>query len=184
MKRCTTLNCRLVKMLSCLIIGNCFCPHDVSVAAMLDTHTVVLDGQGEIIPWTSDPGAGYDRVMFLSWDLLLNRIHTDPNNGLPAYYTHSEYDPNGLTGEDWPNNAAGKHAMLADSASRYYYYSGNTGVVALVTGLLELSPSARYDTDELLLGRGSLFHGGERIDQLWQRQLLGRGRRIGARQDW
>jgi len=111
------------------------CPA-LCIAAMLDTHTVVLDGQGEIIPWTSDPGDGYDRVMFLCWDLLLNRIHTDPNNGLPAYYTHSEYDPNGLTGQDWPNNPAGKHAMLADSASLYYAYSGNYDVVTLVSGLL------------------------------------------------
>ena len=106
------------------------------MAATLDTHTVVLDGQGKIIPWTTNPGDGYDRVMFLSWDLLLNRILNDPNNGLPAYYTHSEYDPNSLGGEDWPNNAAGKHAMLADSARMYYFYSGNTGVVSLVTGLL------------------------------------------------
>jgi hypothetical protein len=119
-----------------LILVGGGCLPGTSAAATLDTHTVVLDGQGEIIPWTSDPGAGYDRVMFLSWDLLLNHILKDPNNGLPAYYTHSEYDPNSLAGEDWPNNAAGKHAMLADSASMYYYYSGNTSVVTLVTGLL------------------------------------------------
>ena len=123
-------------MLGYLIVSGCFCQPNESLAAALDTHTVVLDGQGKIIPWTTNPGDGYDRVMFLSWDLLLNRIHTDPNNGLPAYYTHSEYDPNALTGEDWPNNAAGKHAMLADSASMYYYYSGNTNVITLVSGLL------------------------------------------------
>jgi hypothetical protein len=106
------------------------------MAAMLDTHIVVTNAAGKIIPWTSNPGDGYDRVMFLSWDLLLNHIPNDPNNHLPAFYTHSEYDPNSLVGEDWPNNAAGKNAMLADSASMYYFYSGNTGVVTLVSGLL------------------------------------------------
>ena len=31
---------------------------------MLDTHNVILDAAGEIIPWTSNPDDGYDRVMF------------------------------------------------------------------------------------------------------------------------
>ena len=137
MKRDTSYGCEVFGILCWLIFSNGFCPPAVSAAPLLDTHTVVLDGQGKIIPWTSNPGDGYDRVMFLSWDLLLNRILPDPNNHLPAYYTHSEYDPNSLGGEDWPNNAAGKHAMLADSASMYYYYSGNTSVVTLVTGLLD-----------------------------------------------
>src|SRR5215469_12487522 len=127
---------RLIKLMCWLVISNCLCRCDVSTAAMLDTHTVVLDPGGEIIPWTSDPGQGYDRVMFLSWDLLLNRIHIDPANGLPAMYTHSEYDPNALTGENWPNNPAGKNAMLADSAMMYYPYSGNSNVLTFVRGLL------------------------------------------------
>src|ERR1017187_6273344 len=144
MKRHTSHCSEVVKILCWLIFSNCFCPHDVSVAAMLDTHTVVLDGQGKIIPWTSNPGDGYDRVMFLSWDLLLNRIPNDPKYHLPVMYTYSEYDPINLTGDSWPNNPAGKNAMLADSASMYYYYSGNTGVVTLVSGLL--NHQLRYGT--------------------------------------
>lgn len=119
-----------------LVFSNCLFRCDVSTAAMLDTHEVMLDSTGEIIPWTSNPDEAYDRVMFLSWDLLLNRIHTDPANRLPAFYTHSEYDPNALTGENWPNNPAGKNAMLADSAMLYYPYSGNSNVTSLVIGLL------------------------------------------------
>ena len=104
--------------------------------ATLDTHTVVLDGESKIIPWTANPADGYDRVMFLSWDLLKNRIPNDPANGLPVTYTHSEYKPGNLSGSTWPNNPAGKNAMLADSALLYYAYSGDYAVIDLVRGLL------------------------------------------------
>ncbi|MBE0540496.1 MAG: Ig-like domain-containing protein [Verrucomicrobia bacterium] len=106
-------------------------------AATLDTHTVVLDGEGKLIPWTADPGQGYDRVMYLSWDLLKNRVPNNPATGLPVTYTHSEYDPVTLSGSSWPNNPAGKHAMLADSAVMYYAYSGDYAVINLVRGLLD-----------------------------------------------
>ena len=107
---------------------------------ILDTHNVVLDGvdgQGKIIPWSANPGEGYDRVMFLSWDLLKNRIPNDPANGLPVTYTHSEYNNGNLSGTTWPNNPAGKHAMLADSAVMYFAYSGDQAVINLVRGLLD-----------------------------------------------
>lgn len=106
-------------------------------AAMLDTHEVVLDGSGKIIPWTSDPAEGYDRVMGLSWSLLLGHMPNDPTNGLPPVYTYSEYSTNTLGGMPWPNNPAGKNAMLSDSALMYFAYSGNTNVVQLVRGLLD-----------------------------------------------
>lgn len=104
---------------------------------MLDTHVVVLDGQGRIIPWTPNPADGYDRVMFLSWDLLKNRIPLLSSTGLPVFYTESEYHPATLTGTGWPNNPAGKNAMLADSAAKYYAYSGDPAVIGLVRGLLD-----------------------------------------------
>ncbi len=119
------------------LIGVTFHPACLSLAATLDTHTVALDGEGKLIPWTADPGQGYDRVMYLSWDLLKNRMPNNPANGLPVTYTHSEYDPGSLTGSSWPNNAASKAAMLADSAVLYYAYSGDYGVITLVRGLLD-----------------------------------------------
>ncbi len=109
----------------------------ISDAATLDTHTVKLDGSSKIVPWTTDPADGYDRVVGLSWGLLKNDIPIDPANGLPVFYTHSEYDPDNLSGSGWPNNAAGKNAMLADSAALDYAYSGDEGVVDLVRGLLD-----------------------------------------------
>ena len=103
----------------------------------MDTHVVVLDAQGAIIPWTQNPADGYDQVMFLSWDLLKNHIPNDPANGLPVFYTHAEYNSTNRSGSTWPNNPAGKHAMLADAAVMYYAYAADSAVIDLVRGLLD-----------------------------------------------
>ena len=87
--------------------------------------------------WVTPQDKAFDRVSFLSWDLLLNRIPVDPANGLKVYFTQSEYDPGSLMGSGWPNNPAGKNAMLAESAALYYAYSGNRGVIDLVRALLD-----------------------------------------------
>jgi len=106
-------------------------------AATLDTHTVVLDTGGKLLSWVAPQDQAYDRVMFLSWDLLRTRVPDDPANGLLVYFTHSEYRISDLTGTGWPNNAAGKHAMLSDAAAMYYAYTGDTGVIDLVRALLD-----------------------------------------------
>jgi hypothetical protein len=105
--------------------------------ATLDTHQVYVDNTGKLVSWVVPLDKAFDRVSFLSWDLLLNRIPNDPSNGLPVTFTHSEYDPVTFAGSGWPNNPAGKNAMLADAAAMYYAYSGNRGVITLVSALLD-----------------------------------------------
>ena len=102
----------------------------------LDTHAVFVDESNKLMSWVTPQDKAFDRVSFLSWDLLLNRIPVDPANGLKVYFTHSEYGPNDFGGSGWPNNPAGKNAMLAESAALYYAYSGNRGVIDLVSSLL------------------------------------------------
>lgn len=103
----------------------------------LDTHAVQVDAGGKLMSWVTPQDQAFGRVSFLSWDLLLNRIPLDPANGLKVYFTHSEYDPVSLAGSPWPNNPAGKNAMLAESALLYHAYSGDRGVIDLVRGLLD-----------------------------------------------
>jgi hypothetical protein len=103
----------------------------------LDTHAVLVDAGGQLMSWVTPQDHAYARVSFLSWDLLLNRMPLDPANGLKVYFTHSEYDPSTLAGSSWPNNPAGKNAMLAESAALYYAYSGNGAVIDLVRALLD-----------------------------------------------
>ena len=105
---------------------------DNSVASVLiNGHTVVLDGTSKIIPWTTDPSQGYDQVMDLAWTYLLNNVPNDSQNHKPDYYSHSYLNPDTQQPADWPHDQAGLYAMLAESALKYYGYSGNIAVVNL-----------------------------------------------------
>src|SRR5262245_15287282 len=107
--------------------------------ASLDTHPVVLDGGGNLLSWVSPQDKAYAHFATLSANFIQQSMlgPIDGVNGLPVIYTHSEYDPNNFTGSGWPNNPAGKHAMLADSMMMFYAYSGNTNAVAAVQSLLD-----------------------------------------------
>ena len=99
----------------------------VSVKALdiINGHNVVLDGSGKIIPWTPDPTQGYDHVMNLSWNYLLNSVPSDSQNGKPAYYSYSYMNSDTQEPVDWPHNPAGLYGMLIESALKYYGYSEN-----------------------------------------------------------
>lgn len=93
--------------------------------AIINGHDVVLDESGKIIPWTPDPTQGYDQVMNLAWNYLLNIVPNNSQNGKPAYYSHSYMNPDTQEVADWPHNPAGLYSMLIESALKYYGYSGN-----------------------------------------------------------
>ncbi len=97
----------------------------VKAPATINGHNVVLDGRGEIIPWTPDPTQGYDHVMSLAWNYLVNGVPNDNKNGKPAYYSHSYINPDTQELADWPHNPAGLYSMLIESALKYYGYSEN-----------------------------------------------------------
>ncbi|MBS1850679.1 MAG: hypothetical protein JST79_07180 [Acidobacteria bacterium] len=99
-------------------------------ADTLNGHTVVLDGSNKIIPWTPDPTQGYDTVITLAWNYLLNDVPV-ACSGKPAYYCYSYLDPDTQQPQDWPFNPAGMYAMLTESALKYYQYSGNRDVVTV-----------------------------------------------------
>jgi hypothetical protein len=105
-----------------------------SLAATLgtmNTHTVFAYPAGMIVPWTPNPTNGYDTVMDLTWNYLLNGVPNDPATGKPAYYSRSYIDPNTQLMVDWPHNPAGLYGMIIESALKYYGYSGNGNVVQL-----------------------------------------------------
>ena len=85
-------------------------------AGTLDSHEISVDGGGNLLSWVTPQENAYDRVMFLSWDLLLNRIPVDPETGVSLIAFNSEYDATTFSGTTWPNNPAGKNAMLSDAA--------------------------------------------------------------------
>jgi chitodextrinase/regulation of enolase protein 1 (concanavalin A-like superfamily) len=98
-------------------------------AVTLNTHTVVLDGSGKIVPWTANPADGYDTVMNLAWNYFLHSVPTDSGTGKPGYFSTSYMDPDTQQLVGWPHNPAGLYSMMTESALKYYEYSGNTAVV-------------------------------------------------------
>lgn len=105
----------------------------VSVRApgIINGHGVVLDSSGKIIPWTPDPTQGYDQVMNLAWNYLVDAVPSDSRNGKPAYYSHSYTVPDTQEPSDWPHNPTGLYGMLIESALKYYGYSGNIAPVRI-----------------------------------------------------
>lgn len=118
----------LVALVSILTVGAVL-PPQLAFAATLNTHTVVLDGSGKIIPWTTNPGDGYDTAVNLSWNYLINSVPRDNTNGQPGYMSHSYMNPNTQELVGWPHNPAGLYSMLIESGYKYYAYSGNTAVM-------------------------------------------------------
>ena len=64
-------------------------------AAVLNGHTVILDSSSKIIPWSPDPDRGYDTVVDLAWQFLLNNVpvETLPVANLLDYQEASGYVP-------------------------------------------------------------------------------------------
>jgi hypothetical protein len=107
-----------------------------SAADVFNGHPVVLDETGKLLAWVQPQDQAYDRVMRLAWDYLLNSVPVE-GNGLKTFYTYCCMDTVARKGTAWPHNSAGLYAMLVDSASAYYAYSGDYRVVELVQGLLD-----------------------------------------------
>jgi O-glycosyl hydrolase len=120
----------------------------VTPAAKLDTHEVALDGEGKLVSWFTPQDKAFSHVAKLSADWIKAAMTgpIDPANGLPVIHTHSEYHPVNFTGSGWPNNPAGKHAMLADSMMLYYAYSGDAAVLDAVKSLLDYQLTAAGTT--------------------------------------
>ncbi len=103
----------------------------VSPPPQLLHHTVRLDGDGKLLPWTP-----YGNVARLAWTALETRFPPQ-DNGLPTFMAYSRFDPDEFWGVSWPHNPAGLYAMLTDSAVLWYQYSGDGAAIALVRRALD-----------------------------------------------
>jgi hypothetical protein len=97
----------------------------------LNTHTIFAYPAGKIVPWTPNPSDGYNTVVTLAWNYLLNSVPNDPLTGKPAYYSRSYLDPNTQQVVNWDHNPAGLYSMLIESGLKYYAYTGNANVMQL-----------------------------------------------------
>lgn len=108
-----------------------------------NTHQVVLDDKGKIIPWTTPQSHAYDVFLRRRWDFIKHYVPNCPGAGpaaqYPLYYFYCAYRTNGteLIPDTWMNDIGEKVPNWFESARLYYAYSGDSSVMTIVRGLAD-----------------------------------------------
>lgn len=103
-----------------------------------NTHKVVLDDQGKIIPWTTPQSKAYDLFLHQRWNFIKHHVPLSPGpaprSRYPQYYFYCAYRPqNGeLIPDQWMNDVGEKIPNWFESARLYYAYTGDTSVMNIV----------------------------------------------------
>ncbi len=98
-------------------------------------HPLRLDADRQLLSWSPSPSP-YAYVAGLAWRALETKFPVQ-DNGLPTYLGWSRFDPVTFQGVSWPHNPAGLYAMLAESASLWYAFSGDADAVLFVRRALD-----------------------------------------------
>ena len=103
-----------------------------------NTHKVVLDDQGRIIPWYTPQENAYDHFLHLRWDFIKTRVPNSPGpyprSRYPQYYFYCAFkDHNGVLEPDsWMNDIGEKIPNWFENARLYYAYTGDSSVMKLM----------------------------------------------------
>src|SRR5215472_10153417 len=106
----------------------------------LFSHQARLDDQGKLLSWV-DTDAPYAQILRADWTMF--ESIPIQSNGYRTYFTYPEFNgPNDpskplFEGRPWAHNPAGLFAMLTDSATLYYAYSGDAVVMDRVREMLD-----------------------------------------------
>ncbi len=106
-------------------------------------HTVVLDHQHKIIPWSRPPEKAYDQFLRLRWEFIKTRVPNcpgpPPRSTYPQYFFYCAYwDKDGrLDPDTWMNDLGEKIPNWFESARLYYAYTGDAEVIGIVKRLMD-----------------------------------------------
>jgi hypothetical protein len=112
-------------------------------AETFNSHTVVLDDQGKIIPWSRPVGKAYDQFLRARWDFIKTRVPPSPGpaprSSYPQYYFYCAYwDRDGkLEPDTWMNDIGEKIPNWFESARLYYAYTGDDAVMKIMRNFLD-----------------------------------------------
>ena len=167
-------------------LGTCavVTPAQASAASgTLFGHAVRVDGSGKIVSWSGE-SSPYAHVARLAWRALETKFPIQ-DNGLETWLTYSRFDPDTFGGIAWPHNPAGLYAMLTDSATLWYEFSGDAEAVQVARKALTYELDHGTTPDDWAwarvpfasAGAGDLEYGG--ADDDWC-NLCGRGDGVGV----
>jgi hypothetical protein len=86
-------------------------------------HSIVLDVDHKLLSW-SNTDSPYAEVARLAADTFVTKFPVQ-DLGVETWLAWSRFDPETFEGINWPHNPAGLYAMLMDSATLWYAFSGD-----------------------------------------------------------
>lgn len=110
---------------------------------VFNSHRVVLDSQGKLLPWYGPAEKAYDHFLKLRWQFIKTRVPNSPGpaprSTYPQYYFYCAFwDRNGKLEPDTAMNDVGeKIPNWVESARLYYAYSGDSSVIDIVKKLVD-----------------------------------------------
>ena len=108
-------------------------------AEVLRYHTLVLDSQNKIIPWSTPTANAFDNYLDKCWSWAL--AAPNDTNGLPISFLYCAWSPGNppAASTSWENDVGEKIPNWVESARLYYQYSGNKAPLNYVQRLVDYS---------------------------------------------
>ncbi len=110
-----------------------------------NTHKVVLDESGKILPWTTPQSSAYDVFLRRRWNFIKTMVPKSPGptprSNYPQYYFYCAFKPHDgiLEPDNWMNDVGEKIPNWFESARLYYAYSGDAEVMKLMSDFVDYS---------------------------------------------
>ncbi len=105
-------------------------------------HAVVLDADHKLLSW-SNANSPYAQVARLAAEAFVTKFAVR-ESGVEPWLAWPRFDSDTFEGINWPHNPAGLYAMLMDSATLWYAFSGDRRFLdAALKGIDERSPTER-----------------------------------------
>ena len=113
--------------------------YSICSAEILRYHTLVLDSQNKIIPWSTPTANAFDNYLDKCWSWAL--AAPNDTHGLPISFLYCAWSPGNppAASTSWENDVGEKIPNWVESARLYYQYSGNKAPLNYVQRLVDYS---------------------------------------------
>ena len=120
------------------ILSLAFGGYTVCSAEVLRYHTLVVDGQNKIIPWSTPTANAFDNYLDKCWSWALAAPDLD---GLPISFLYCAWNPGDppTASGSWENDVGEKIPNWVESARLYYQYTGDMAPLNYVKRLVDYS---------------------------------------------
>ncbi|PPK76119.1 hypothetical protein B0F87_104211 [Methylobacter tundripaludum] len=109
----------------------------VQTTDVLRYHTVIVDGNNEILPWYTPIENAYDHYLDQLWTWL-STVPNGPSSSLPMYYLYCGFQPgNPITPDSYENDWGERIPNFVEFGRLYYAYTGNMAPLNIAKNLAD-----------------------------------------------